>query len=130
MRLLQISIATLVCLSLSAYADDGATAAAKSFTLKVLPLLKEKCFACHGDDPEKLKGELNMLTREGLLKGGENSTKVLVPGKAEESDLYISVTWKNEELEMPPKENDRLTPEEIGVVKAWIDAGARGPGES
>ena len=42
--------------------------AERDFTLKVLPLLKAKCFACHGDDPEKIKGELNMLSREGLLR--------------------------------------------------------------
>ena len=59
--------------------------AERIFSLKVLPLLKEKCFACHGDDPEKIKGDLNLLTREGMLKGGENSDKVLVPGKAAES---------------------------------------------
>lgn len=111
----------------------GATAdadAGRHFTLKVLPLFKAKCFACHGDDPKKIKGDLNMLTREGLLKGGEYSPKVLVPGKAEESDLYIAVTWKNEDLEMPPKENDRLTPEQIEIVKTWINSGAPWPGEA
>lgn len=99
------------------------------FTLKVLPLLKAKCFACHGDDPQKIKGDLNLLSREAMLKGGENSQKVLVPGKAEESALYISVTWENDDLEMPPKENDRLTAEQVAVLKAWIDAGAPWPGE-
>ncbi len=106
------------------------TEAGRHFTLKVLPLLKAKCFACHGDDPKKIKGSLNMLSREGLLKGGENSSKVLVPGKAEQSDLYIAVTWRNEDLEMPPKENDRLTPEQIELVKSWINAGAPWPNEA
>ncbi|HAV64030.1 MAG TPA: hypothetical protein DCY13_16895, partial [Verrucomicrobiales bacterium] len=109
------------------HADE---AASRHFTLKVLPLLKAKCFACHGDDPAKIKGDLNMLTREGLLKGGEYSQKVLVPGKAEESDLYIAVTWKNSDLEMPPKENDRLMPGQIEIVKAWINAGAPWPSEA
>lgn len=70
-----------------------------------------------------------MLSRERLIKGGENSTSVLVPGKAEESDLYISITWQNSDLEMPPKENDRLTPDQIEWVKQWIDAGAPWPSE-
>jgi mono/diheme cytochrome c family protein len=104
--------------------------AARNFTLKVLPLLKEKCFACHGDDPEKIKGDLNMLSREGLLKGGENSDKVLVPGNAETSDLFVAVTWEDGDLEMPPKENDRLTPEQIQLVGAWINAGAPWPSEA
>ena len=101
----------------------------RDFTLKVLPLIKAKCFACHGEDPKKIKGELNLLSREGMLKGGENSDKVLVPGKAEESDLYISMTWQNPDLEMPPKENDRLTSEQLEWVKSWINAGAPWPSD-
>ena len=122
--------ATALIVSLLAAQAQASSAADRDFTLKVLPLLKSKCFACHGDDPKKIKGELNMLTREGLLKGGEASDKVLVPGKAEESDLYVAVTWKDKDLEMPPKENDRLTPEQIALVKAWIDAGAPWPNEA
>lgn len=101
----------------------------REFSLKVLPLLKSKCFACHGDDPKKIKGELSLLTREEMLHGGEVSDTVLVPGKAEESDLFIAVTWEDPDLEMPPKENDRLTTEQIGWVKRWIDAGAPWPDE-
>lgn len=109
-------------------ADEAA--AARSFTLKVLPLLKEKCFACHGDDKEKIKGDLNMLSREGLLKGGEDSDQVLVPGKAEASSMFVAVTWQDADLEMPPKENDRLTKEQIELLRAWIAAGAPWPGEA
>ncbi len=103
--------------------------AARSFSLKVLPLLKEKCFACHGNDPTKIKGDLNMLSRKGLLKGGENSDKVLVPGKADASSMFAAVTWTDGDLEMPPKENDRLTKEQIELIRAWINAGAPWPSE-
>ena len=34
----------------------------RHFTLKVQPVLSEKCNGCHGDDPEKIKGGFNMLT--------------------------------------------------------------------
>ncbi len=104
--------------------------AGRDFTLKVLPLLKAKCFTCHGDDPKKIKGELNMLSREGLLKGGEESDKVLVPGKADASSMFVAMTWADSDLEMPPKENDRLTKEQIELVRAWIDAGAPWPSEA
>ena len=36
------------------------------FTLKVLPLLKEKCFGCHGSDPEDIRGAYDLRTRAGL----------------------------------------------------------------
>ncbi|MFZ9838364.1 MAG: PSD1 and planctomycete cytochrome C domain-containing protein [Opitutaceae bacterium] len=102
--------------------------AERAFTLKVLPLLQGKCFACHGEDPKKIKGGLNMLTREGLLRGGESLTDVLVPGHAEKSQMFVAITWKDPDLEMPPKENDRLTPAQIELVRAWIEAGAPWPG--
>ncbi len=79
--------------------------------------------------PTKIKGDLNMLTREALLKGGENLTNVLVPGNAKASQMVVAMTWENPDLEMPPKENDRLTKEQIELVRAWIDAGAPWPDE-
>ena len=39
------------------------------FALEVKPILANKCFSCHGDDPEEIEGGLDMTTREGLLKG-------------------------------------------------------------
>ncbi len=129
-RNLPLLLATFATLLTASGLHAAHANAERDFTLKVLPLLKSKCFACHGDDPKKVKGDLNMLTREGLLKGGEVSDKVLVPGKADESDLYVAVTWKDKDLEMPPKENDRLTSEQIALVKAWIDAGAPWPNEA
>ncbi|HAV63205.1 MAG TPA: hypothetical protein DCY13_12675, partial [Verrucomicrobiales bacterium] len=105
------------------------TEAEKLFALKVKPLLADKCFSCHGADPDKIKGDLVLLNREAMLKGGENSDKVLVPGKAEESDLYLAVTWQNEDLEMPPKENDRLKVEQTWFIRDWINGGAPWPSE-
>lgn len=97
------------------------------FTLKVLPVLKEKCFGCHGQDPEDIRGAYNLLTREGMLKGGESEEPSLVPGKPEESPLYQAVLWEG--YEMPPKENDRLTEEETEYIRQWIAAGAPWPNE-
>jgi mono/diheme cytochrome c family protein len=110
-------------------ANTDQSSAERDFTLKVLPLLKAKCFACHGDDPKKIKGDLNMLTREALLRGGDNLTNVLVPGNSKASAMFVAITWEDKELEMPPKENDRLTKEQVELVRTWIDAGAPWPGE-
>ncbi len=96
------------------------------FARRVLPVLQEKCFACHGDDPHELQGGLDVRSREGLLRGGESETPALQPGRAEGSLLYQAIRWEG--LEMPPKENDRLTAEQIGWVRDWINAGAPWPG--
>ncbi len=100
------------------------------FTLKIKPLLAEKCNGCHGDDPDDIKGEYSMLSRDLLLAGGETfGAEVVVPGDAQKSLLVEMIKWEDPEYEMPPKENDRLTSEQIAMVETWINAGAPWPSE-
>jgi hypothetical protein len=68
-----------------------------------------------------------MKTREGLLAGGESGEAAVVPGNPEASPLVAAIRWDG--YEMPPKENDRLSPEQIEQVVAWIRAGAPWPSE-
>jgi hypothetical protein len=98
-----------------------AETAAKSFASDVLPLLRRKCFGCHGDGKE-LEGSLDLRTRAGMLKGGELGP-ALVPGKPEKSRLYQSVL-RTGKLQMPPKERNKLTKTETDVLRKWIAAGA------
>ena len=97
------------------------------FALKIQPLLRAKCLGCHGNDAADLKGDFDVRSRDGLLQGGESEEPALVPGKPEDSPLYHAVMWDG--YEMPPKENDRLTPEQCALVKQWIAAGAPWPSE-
>ena len=110
-----------------AYAEE--VAADVLFARKIQPLFKVKCLTCHGDDPERLKGELDMRTRAGLLAGGESEEPVLVPGEALASPLFLAVTREHEDdwSAMPPKANDKLSAEQVGYVKQWIAAGAPWP---
>ena len=109
-------------------AAPGTSEAERLFTLKVKPLFADKCNGCHGDDPRKIKGDYNMLSREGLLAGGEEiGSDVLVPGDAAKSFLVTAVKWADPDFEMPPKENDRLSAEQIANVEAWINGGAPWP---
>lgn len=121
-----ISLFALTC----AFGADAAehTGGERLFTLKVGPLLALKCNGCHGEDPEEIKGDYSMLTREDLLKGGDEiGTDVLVPGHAAKSFLMEAIRWDDPDFEMPPKENDRLTKEEIALVEKWIEGGAPWP---
>ncbi len=99
----------------------------KLFALSVQPLLAEKCWTCHGKDKDDLQGDLDLTSREGMLRGGESSAEVLVPGDAENSLLYIATTWRDSAYEMPPKENDRLTESQTWALRDWIKAGAPWP---
>jgi mono/diheme cytochrome c family protein/cytochrome c553 len=102
--------------------------AARQFVTDVLPLLKAKCFACHGDKPDKIEGKLDATSRAGLLAGGESTEPSIVPGRPDKSLLYQAI--RRDGLEMPPKENDRLTAAQIEAIGKWIAAGAPWPDEA
>lgn len=107
---------------------DEAHVGEKLFSLKVLPLLKTKCFGCHGMDQDDVRGDYNLMTRKSMIHGGESGVVALVPGKPTESLLYQAILWEG--MEMPPKETDRLSPDEADLVRQWIAAGAPWPNEA
>ena len=124
-----VTLSFALCLSVGVNVtygqEQGASGADKLFTLKVLPLLKEKCFGCHGTDPDDLKGDYDVRTRAALIRGGESEEAAVIPGKPDESPFFHAINWDG--LEMPPKENDRLSAEQIKLVKQWIESGAGWP---
>ncbi|TWU50931.1 Planctomycete cytochrome C [Rubripirellula tenax] len=132
MRLpIQISLLISMACSPLAFADTHAStsdaAADKHFTLKVLPLLKEKCLGCHGTDPDDIKGDYDMRDRESVMRGGESGDAAIVPGEPDDSPLYQAVIWDG--LEMPPKINDRLDETQTEIIRQWIVAGSPWPNE-
>ena len=85
---------------------------------------------CHGDPSQELKGEFDLTTLEGFMAGGEEFPEsALVPGEVDSSYVMQMITWEDEDFEMPPKKNDRLTEEQVEVVRQWIADGAVWPGE-
>jgi WD40 repeat protein len=101
-----------------------ASAEAPDFYQDVYPFLKENCISCH--NKTTTKAGLNMETPAEMKKGGD-SGPALVPGKSADS-LVVEASIHTKDLEMPPKGNksgaSNLTPEEIAVLKEWIDLGA------
>lgn len=92
------------------------------FTGVVLPVLKDKCGNCH--NPNKRKGKLVVLTKEDLLKGGENGP-VIVPGNLDASSLLKSIHLAIEAKEhMPPKGKKQLSDAEIQLLDWWVKVGA------
>ena len=102
------------------------------FAHKIQPLFKSKCLACHGEGPNnKIKGDLDMRSLNGLIEGGESGESAIIPGKAIESPLYLAVTRVHEDdwSAMPPKENDKLNEDQIGYIRDWINGGATWPSD-
>ena len=119
-------LATLL-LSIATFgvADDGpkvppAAAHGVDFHKEVLPILSKRCAECHvGPNP---KGKLGVATREEVLKGGESGPAAVV-GKGGESLLVELVAGMDPDRVMPSSNKPRLTAEEVGLLRAWIDQG-------
>ena len=98
------------------------------FVRRVARLLQDKCVACHGADEDFLDGSLDLTRGDGLAEGGDSGEPTIVPGAAERSPLYLAVTRDHDDWSpMPPKEAERLTDEQLGSVRRWIDTGAAWP---
>lgn len=94
-----------------------------TFEKDIKPIFEKSCAKCHG--PEKQKGKLRVDSLEATLKGGEEG-KILVAGKSDKSIVMYSIARVDEETAMPPKDKaEPLTKEQVGLVRAWIDQGAK-----
>jgi mono/diheme cytochrome c family protein len=101
-----------------------------TFDADIKPLFEKACFKCHGPETEKPKGKFKSWTREFVLKGGGEGA-CITPGDVSKSSVMSMITWthSDEEMYMPPKDNKakipKLTNEQIGLVRAWIEQGAK-----
>jgi hypothetical protein len=86
---------------------------------KIVPLLRERCFACHG--PTKKSSGLRLDTYAAVMTGG-SSGEAIKPGDPDGSLLYRLITHKDEP-HMPPR-SPMLPKENLDLVRAWIEAGA------
>ncbi len=93
------------------------------FARDIAPILKSRCWSCHGPD-QQMSG-LRLDTRAGLLKGGYVGPAVRL-GESAESRLIHLVAGLDEARVMPMG-GERLTRRQIGLLRAWVDQGARWP---
>jgi ankyrin repeat protein len=100
-----------------------------SFAAEVKPILERSCAQCHSG--EKPKGKFSVEGRDTLLKGGDSKEAALIVGQSGSSLLVHLVADLVHEMEMPPvakrEKFPALNSEEIGIVRAWIDQGAKWP---
>ncbi len=98
-----------------------------TYAADIKPIFDQSCIKCHSG--EKPKGKLRLDSLENALKGGEDG-KVIEPGKSAESLLVHNIAHVGDEDDyMPPPNNKEkilpLTKEQIGLIRAWIDQGAK-----
>jgi len=92
-----------------------------SFLDDVDPIFEKRCYMCHGDDVE-MNG-YSLWRKKEALQGGYSGRAAIEEGNSEQSRMIHLVAGLEKDLVMPPA-GGRLTPEEIGVLRAWIDQGA------
>jgi hypothetical protein len=120
-RLVIVSIASLVALRCASACVAEATP--PDFAKDVAPIFAKYCVGCHNaGEPES---NLSLETFDQLTRGGDHGA-VIVPGRSDASRLIRMLSGEIEP-KMPPEDNEAPTPAEIDVLRAWIDAGAKGP---
>src|SRR4051794_6081774 len=98
----------------------AAQAHAKTYS-QVQAIFNKHCLSCH--DQKEAEGGLVLESHQLAIKGGD-SGPVIVPGKSGESILVQQIEHAKKPFMPPPKKGDKLSDEEIKIIRAWIDLGA------
>ncbi len=96
------------------------------YQLDVRPILSDICYKCHGPNEESREAELRLDLKGNVFAENEYSGLVaVVPGKPDESELFVRVGSDDPDMRMPPENSGRtLTPEQIDLFRRWIEQGA------
>ncbi len=127
------ALAAAITFNLTAFAEDAplppaSTKTGVTYATDMKPIFDASCVKCHSGD--KPKARLHMDTLDGVLKGTKEG-KIVTPGDSAGSFIVKAVahTTSDHDSWMPPLNNKAgikpLTPEEIGLIRAWIDQGAK-----
>ncbi|MDB5347239.1 MAG: domain, G-beta repeat [Schlesneria sp.] len=124
----------LICVSMSAFAQEakkGQIEAAAvnlgrpvEFEKDIQPILDEKCVACH--NVAIAESKLILEDVPAILKGGKRGPAVIA--KDPTKSLMYLVAARAIDPVMPPLPNKvsaaAFTPQELGLLKKWIEEGA------
>ncbi|HEX4263787.1 MAG TPA: c-type cytochrome domain-containing protein [Verrucomicrobiae bacterium] len=126
---------SIIGVSLAVFADDvdtsklppASTKTGVTYATDIKPIFDASCIKCHNGP--KAKAKLQMDSLASVLKGGEDG-KVVEPGNSAKSMLVLNVAHIGDDMDfMPPPKNKlgfkKLTDEQIGLIRAWIDQGAK-----
>lgn len=101
----------LLVLSVVVFTGSVDAADPIDFNRDVRPILSDTCFKCHGPDSRTRKAKLRLDTAEGIGDGKELLRRVLATAA--------------DEVMPPPKEEKKLTPQQVAILKAWVAQGAK-----
>jgi hypothetical protein len=103
----------------------AATPGQVDFDRDIRPILSDTCFACHGPDEHQRQAKLRLDTFEGAFED-RKTYRIVAPGDSAHSRLYQRISADKPAMRMPPPYAQRhLTPQQIDLIKRWIDDGAK-----
>jgi len=111
-------VLSFLILPLSLFSKDSNTV---DFAREVLPILSDKCYACHG--PDTKKKDLVRLDLEELAKKDLGGYHAIDPSDLEESELLYRII--DDEDPMPPEDFGKtLSAKEKELIRQWVVSGA------
>lgn len=121
-----LALLSLLNLLISAEATSAFAESPIEFNRDVLPVLSERCFACHGFDAKARQSGLRLDTFDGATSQADSGMAAIVPGKPEESELVKRINSHQEGFQMPPSHSGKpLSTEHVELIRRWIAAGAK-----
>ena len=95
------------------------------FNRDIRPLLSDNCFACHGPDEHERKGKLRLDITEGGAFEDRDGFQAIIRNDADNSEIIARMISDDEDEIMPPPETGKkLNPQQIELIKRWINEGA------
>lgn len=117
--------ACLAAVSVTTLMLAASTVRAESveYSRDIKRLLSNSCFTCHGPDENVREADLRLDMRESAV----DDIGAIVPGDAKASEVIARLTTDDADMKMPPADSNRpeLTPEQIELVRRWINEGAK-----
>ena len=117
-------VCLVACIGLLSGTSSIAAEVPIDFHEQVLPVLKQNCFKCHGEDAKTRKADLRLDERQPAITGRKGPTAI-VPGKADQSEVIRRILSTDPKIQMPPPASEmKLTGDENALLQRWVNEGA------
>jgi hypothetical protein len=123
LKLVRCTPIFVVCIS-HFCAGQSPSAENVDFSRDVLPILSTNCFRCHGQDETARQADLRLDHRDSAI-AKRDQLPAITPGQPNSSGLLARITSEDDDVRMPPpKAGGKLSAEQIGTLRRWIEQGA------
>ncbi|MEZ4774930.1 MAG: DUF1553 domain-containing protein [Bacteroidia bacterium] len=123
--LLSGALVVAICFFFVSFRNAG-SGQSISYNTHIRPILSDRCFICHGPDTAKIEASLRLDTELGAKQTPlENGGFAFVAGNPDKSVAYQRMVSDDHDFHMPPAESNlSISPEEIIMIRQWIEDGA------